>query len=101
MGLEVYGGLVFPFVSITPDENGSLWNLYPAPTPAYPDAPTRFMFGVVDGINYLGTKLAVGDRVLFDSNDAVLVTQANVQYYLLDETKSGSLFKENPEPPAP
>ena len=95
MGLNVYGGLVFPFVSVVPDPNGSLFNIYPVPTPAYPDAPTRFMFGVVDGINYLGTKLAVGQRVFFDSNQAVLVTQANVLYYLMDEGNAAA-FIENP-----
>lgn len=101
MGLEVYGGLTYPFVSVIPDPNGSLWNIYPIPTTAYPDAPKRFMFGVVDGVNYLGTKLSVGQRVMFDSNDAILVTQANVLYYLLDEN-TGTLFQEKEaEPPPP
>jgi hypothetical protein len=100
MGLEVYGGLTYPFVSVIPDENGSLWNIYPFPTPAYPDAPTTIKFGTVDGINYLGTKLSVGQRVMFNSNDAILVTQADVYYYLLDENK-GAAFIEKPEDPPP
>lgn len=95
MGLNVYGGLVYPMVSVAPDPRGSLWNIYPVPTLAYPDAPSRFVFGVVDGVNYLGTKLVYGQRIMFDSNDAVLVTQANNLYYLLDENK-GTAFIENP-----
>lgn len=94
MGLTVYGGLTFPFVSVLFDPNGSAWNIYPVPTTGFPDAPTRFLFGTVDGVNYLGTKLAIGQRVMFDSNKAVLVTQANELYYLLDET-DGTIFKEN------
>lgn len=95
MGLSVYGGLVSPFVSVVPDPNGSLWNIYPAPSIGYPDAPTRFLFGVVDGVNYLGTKLAIGQRVFFDSNQAVLVTQADQYYWLMDENNAAS-FIENP-----
>lgn len=100
MGLSVYGGLVSPWVSVIPDPNGSLWNIYPVPTNGFPDAVTRFKFGVVDGINYLGSKLAVGQRVFFDSNQAVLVTQAEVQYYLMNEN-NGTIFQENPviDPP--
>lgn len=98
MGLTVYGGLVSPWVSVVPDPNGSAWNIYPAPTPYYPDATTRFMFGVVDGVNYLGTKVAVGQRVFFDRAQAVLVTQANVEYYLMDENNAG-LFQEEAPPP--
>lgn len=98
MGLEVYGGLVYPLVSVIPDELGSNWNIYPVPTPAYPDAPTTIKFGTVDGVNYLGTKLSVGQKVMFNSNDAILVTQANVLYYLLDENK-GTGFLENPPIP--
>lgn len=95
MGLSVYGGLTFPFVSISPDENGSAWNICPVPTTGFPDAPERFLFGTVDGINYLGTTLAVGQRIMFDSNQAVLVTQGNALYYLMDETKTSTIFKEN------
>ena len=94
MGLEVYGGLVSPFVSVIPDPNGSNWNIYPVPTIGYPDAPTRFLFGMVDGVNYLNTTLVYGQRVMFDSNQAVLVTQGNALYYLMDE-KAGLAFKEN------
>lgn len=57
--------------------------------------PERFLFGTVDGINYLGTTLAVGQRIMFDSNQAVLVTQGNALYYLMDETKTSTIFKEN------
>lgn len=93
MGLGVYGNLLSPFVSIIPDPNGSAWNIYPAPTPTYPDAPNTIKFGVVNGINYLGTRVSIGQRVMFDSNQAILVTQADVQYYITDENKIG--FKEN------
>lgn len=94
MGLGVYGNLTFPFVSIVPDYNGSVWNIYPAPTPGFPTAQDRFLFGVVDGINYLGTKCVVGQRVMFDSDKAVLVTQADVRYYVTDENYV--MFQENP-----
>lgn len=95
MALTVYGGLLSPFVSITPDENGSLWNIYPAPTQKYPNAPSEFLFGVVDGINYLGTRVSVGQRVMFNSGDAMLVTQAEVKYYIVDENTLS--FQENPD----
>lgn len=98
MGLNVYGGLTSPWASVIPDPNGSNWNIYPVPTAGYPDAPTRFMFGVVDGVNYLGTKLAVGQRVFFDTYQAVLVTQGGTEYYLMDEN-SGTIFQETPLPP--
>lgn len=97
MGLNVYGSLTFPFVSVIPDSAGSAWNIYPVPTTGFPDAPTRFMFGTVDGLNYLGTKLTIGQRVMFDSNKAVLVTQADQLYYIMDETE-GTIFKENSLP---
>lgn len=97
MGLNVYGGLVYPMVSVVADPLGSLWNIYPAPNLAYPDAPTRFMFGVVDGVNYLGTRLVYGQRVMFDSAQAILVTQAEVAYYIMDENSAVS-FIENPLP---
>lgn len=99
MGLEVYGGLVYPLVSVIPDEAGSGWNIYPVPTPAYPDAPSTILFGTVDGVNYLGTKLSVGQKVMFNSNDAILVTQANVLYYLLDENKGTGFLENTPIPP--
>jgi len=94
MGLEVYGGLTYPLVSVVPDPRGSLWNIYPMPTIGFPTAPTRFLFGVVDGVNYLGTTLVYGQRIMFDSDQAVLVTQGNALYYIMDETK-GTIFKEN------
>lgn len=95
MGLEVYGGLVSPFISVVPDPNGSVWNIYPVPTAGFPDAPSRFLFGMVDGVNYLNTTVVYGQRIMFDSNQAVLVTQGNALYYLMDE-KVGVAFKENP-----
>lgn len=98
MGLEVYGGLTYPMVSVSPDPNGSVWNIKPCPSIGFPNAPERFVFGVVDGVNYLGTKLAVGQRIMFDSNQAVLVTQGDAYYWLLDEN-TGTMFKENPPDP--
>lgn len=94
MGLGVYGGLLSPFVSIIPDPNGSAWNIYPAPNPPmYPNPMETIKFGVVNGINYLGTRVNVGQRVMFDSSQAILVTQAEIYYYIVDENNIG--FQEN------
>lgn len=98
MGLNVYGGLVHPWISVIPDPDGSDWNIYPVPTPEYPNAPSQFMFGVVDGVNYLSSKVVVGQRVFFNTNQAVLVTQAEVLYYIVDEGNAAS-FQEIPLPP--
>lgn len=95
MGLNVYGGLVHPWISVIPDPDGSDWNIYPVPTKEYPDATTQFMFGVVDGINYLSSRVTVGQRVFFNTNQAVLVTQAEVLYYIVDEGNAAS-FQEYP-----
>lgn len=98
MPLNVYIDLVSPFVSVAPDPNGSIWNIYPTPSEGFPTAQTRFVFGVVDGVNYLGTKLVYGTRVMFDSNEAVLVTVGEQPYWILNEN-SGTIFQEKPIPP--
>lgn len=99
MGLTVYGRLAYPMISVAQDPNGSAWNIYPVPTAGFPDAPSRFLFGVVDGINYLGTKVSVGQRIMFDSNQAVCVTQAEVTYYIMDENLATAFIENDPTPP--
>ena len=51
----------------------------------FPDANNRFLFGVVNGINYLSTNVTVGQNVMFDAGKAILVTQGGVEAYLADE----------------
>lgn len=78
MSLTVYGQLAYPTISVRRNYNGSINNIIPQ----YMD---RYLWGYVDGINYLGN-MTIGQNIMFDSNGAILVTQAAVEYYLVDET---------------
>lgn len=91
MALPVYSNLMYPFISVkSTSVYGDEWvsingvNVKSTP-PWFPDAPSRFLFGMVDGINYLSTKVVVGQQIMFDAGQAVLVTQGGVDNYIADE----------------
>jgi len=64
-------------------QNGATDN---RPGMGIPDASTRFLFGLVDGVSYFGTKVVVGQQVMFDANQAILVTQGGVTNFIANES---------------
>jgi len=91
MALPVYSSLFYPTISVYVDLNAntsnSLWGIeFMNGQPPFENRNSeRFTFGVVTGINYLGTRVSVGQRVAVDKSQAVLVTQGGINYYLTDE----------------
>lgn len=90
MSLPVYSNLMYPFIavkstSVYGDEWVSINGINVKSTQLYPDAPNRFLFGMVNGINYLSTKVVVGQQIMFDAGQAVLVTQGGGDNYIADE----------------
>lgn len=99
MALPVYSNLLYPLISIRSasiygDSWPSINGINVIDTPWIPDASQRYLFGVVNGINYLSTKVTVNQNVMFDASKAILVTQGGVQNYLADEDLV--LLIENP-----
>lgn len=92
MALAVYSNLLYPTIAVYVDLNvnpssNSLWGIQfmDGLAPFDNKNSERFTFGVVTGINYLGTRVSVGQRVAVDKQSAVLVTQGGINYYLADE----------------
>jgi hypothetical protein len=92
MALPVYSNLLYPMISVYVDldnnpSTNSLWGIQfmDGLAPFANKNSERFTFGVVTGINYLGTRVTVGQRVAVDKSQAVLVTQGGINYYLTDE----------------
>lgn len=106
MSLPVYTNLVYPTVAVYVDLNrgtasGSIWGMeFRNDPPFNMDNSTRYVFGTVVGINYLGTNVAVNQQVLVDRGKAVLVTQGGINYYLVDQNQ-GIVITENPVVPIP
>lgn len=103
MALSVYGYLVSPFISVqveinpTSDSN-SYWGIQPLNDPPFKmDTSARYLFGTVEGINYLCTKVSLGQSVMIDRGEAILVTQGGYNYYIT--TEDSVLFTEEPPPP--
>lgn len=103
MALDVYGSLFYPFISVqaeinpTSDSN-SYWGIQPLNDPPFRmDTSTRYIFGQVNGINYLCTRVSVGQNVMIDRGEAILVTQGGYNYYIT--TENSVLFTEEPPPP--
>lgn len=99
MALPVYNNLLYPFISIRSSSvYGDQWisinGINVENTPFMPNATGRYLFGVVNGVNYLSTKVTVNQEVMFDAGSAILVTQGGVQNYLADE--SLVILTENP-----
>lgn len=90
MALPVYSNLLYPTISIrSASIYGDVWpsinGVVVKTTPWFPDAPNRFLFGVVNGVNYLSTRVSIGQQVMFDAGTAILVTQGGAEAYLADE----------------
>lgn len=99
MALPVYSSLLYPTIAIKSgsvygDQWISINGINVINTPFMPDASNRYLFGVVNGVNYLSTKVSVGQSVMFDAGKAVLVTQGGVQTFLADENLV--ILTENP-----
>lgn len=100
MALPVYSNLLYPTISVYVDlgrntQTNSIWGIeVKNDNPFNPDSSNRYVFGMVTGINYLGTRVSVGQSVLVDRGHAVLVTQGGIDYYLTDERTV--LITENP-----
>ncbi|MES2382404.1 MAG: hypothetical protein V4538_15260 [Bacteroidota bacterium] len=101
MALNVYTNLTYPTISVYVDLNrgsqtNSIWGIQILNDPPFRnDSADRYIFGTVTGINYLGTKVSVGQSVMIDRGQAILVTQGGINYYLADETTV--LMTELPE----
>lgn len=100
MSLNVYTNLTYPTISVAVDfstgsVNNSIWGIQPMNDPPFrEDTANRYIFGTVAGINYLGTRVTVGQSVLIDRGGAILVTQGGLSYYLVNE--NSVLITENP-----
>ncbi len=92
MALPVYSNLFYPWIMVYTDLNAntdsnSIWGIQfkNGLSPFDNNNSQRFAFGTVVGINYLGTRVTVGQSVAIDKGQAVLVTQGGINYYLTDE----------------
>jgi hypothetical protein len=100
MALNVYTNLTYPTISVYIDlsrgsQTNSIWGIQPMNDPPFrDDTANRYVFGTVTGINYLGTRVTVGQSVLVDRGEAILVTQGGIAYYLVNE--NSVLITENP-----
>lgn len=101
MSLNVYSNLCYPTIAVYVDMNrgsasGSVWGIEFQNDPPYNnDASTKYVFGTVVGLNYLGTNVSLNQQVLVDRGQAVLVTQGGISYYLVDQNQ-GIVITENP-----
>lgn len=84
MAFSVYNSLLYPMVSVF-IEPQSINGVIPMNTPDYPSASTRFRFGTIYGTNLLAERVTIGQKVMFDSCGAILVTQGGQEVYLADE----------------
>ena len=85
MALNVYSSLLYPFISVFP-ESRSINGVVVLNTPPFKDnVNAGITFGTVYGINMLATRVTVGQKVMFNSGEAVLVTQGGQLSYIADE----------------
>ncbi len=102
MALNVYSNLCYPTIAVYVDLNrgsasNSMWGIeFQNDPPFNIDASTRYVFGTVVGLNYLGTNVSINQQVLVDRGKAVLVTQGGINYYLVDQNQ-GIVITEAPE----
>lgn len=102
MALPVYSNLLYPTIAVYVDLNrgtasGSIFGIeFKNDPPFNVDNSTRYVFGTVVGLNYLGTNVSLNQQVLVDRGKAVLVTQGGINYYLADQNQ-GIIITENPE----
>lgn len=99
MALPVYSQLLYPMISVYTDlnryNNGSQQGIQILNDPPFNiNNSERYIFGTVTGINYLGTRVSLGQEVMIDRGQAILVTQGGITYYLADENTV--LMTENP-----
>jgi len=101
MALPVYSNLLYPWISVYADlnanpESRSIWGIQfnNGLSPFDNNNSQRFVFGPVTGINYLATRVSIGQLVAVDKGQAILVTQGGLNYYLADENTV--FITENP-----
>lgn len=101
MALPVYSRPLYPMIYVYTDLNtnpqsNSIWGIQfeNGLDPFVNNNSQRFTFGEVVGISYLGTRVTVGQQVVVDKQQAVLVTQGGINYYITSE--NAVLATENP-----
>ena len=100
MALNIYSQLLYPMISVYVDLNrasqtNSIWGIQPLNDPPFrTDTAERYLFGTVTVINYLGNTVSLGQSVMIDRGQAMLVTQGGINYYLADE--NNVLITERP-----
>lgn len=103
MALPVYANLCYPTIAVYVDlnrgsTNNSMWGIeFMNDPPFNNDASTRYVFGTVVGLNYLGTNVSMNQQVLVDRGKAVLVTQGGINYYLADQNQAIIITEKPPE----